>query len=273
MTLPRHSAPRVLLGATGALGAAGIALTTWLGLWVTPPAVGMGDLVRLVYIHPPIAWVCYLAFGVTALASGAYLWPRTRSLGWDRLAGASGEIGVVFATLTLVTGSIWGYPTWGTWWTWDARLTTTALLEVLYIGYLALRRTGGDREVVAKRSALAGVLAFADVPVNYLSVYWWKTLHQTGTVLNPSHQTKIHGIMAWTLLLGFVSFTLVYAWLVAKRYKLSRLADRWEEEMLDIAMAERAAEIEVGTPTSPPGPSEGIESAALIGGDGMEAAT
>lgn len=232
----------LVTGAVGLTALVGIAATVWLGLWVTPPAVGMGNLVRLLYIHPPVAWVCYLAFGVATAASLAYLWPRTRSRSWDRLAGASAELGVVFAALTLVTGSIWGYPTWGTWWTWDARLTTTALLAVLYVGYLAIRKVPGSPHVVARRSAVVAVLAFVDVPVNYLSVYWWKTLHQTGTVLDPSKQLKVHGIMAWTLLLGFVSFTLAYAWILVQRYRVAALQDYRDNDGLTSAIAERIAE-------------------------------
>ncbi|MDA8102445.1 MAG: cytochrome c biogenesis protein CcsA, partial [Nitrospiraceae bacterium] len=117
-----------------------VAATVVMGLFVTPPDVVQGNLARLLYVHPPVAWVAYLAYGVTSIASGLYLWRPTRSLKWDRIAVASAEVGVVFTGLTLVTGSIWGRPAWGVWWTWDARLTTTAILFVLYLGYLALRR-------------------------------------------------------------------------------------------------------------------------------------
>lgn len=231
--------------ATRALGIAAIlatAATVYLGLWVTPPDVVQGDLVRLIYVHPPVAWVAYLAFVVTALASVLYLWPRTRSLAWDRLAGASAEVGVVFTALTLVTGSIWGRPTWGVWWTWDARLTTTALLFVLYLGYLALRRVPGQPEARAKRSALAALVAVIDVPVVHLSVVWWRTLHQSATVLTPNLQPTVHGSMAWTMLLGFCAFTLVYAWLLVHRYRLATLEERLETEGLSIALEERRAE-------------------------------
>ena len=169
----------------------------------------MGNLVRLLYVHPPMAWVAFLAFGVASLASLLYLWPRTRAEHFDRLAGASAEVGVVFTGLTLVSGSIWGRPTWGAWWVWDPLLTTTALLFVLYLGYLALRRVPGDFHVRARRSAIGALIAFVDVPIVYFSVEWWRSLHQAPTVLNPTtHKTYVHGSMAWTLLLGFVSFTL-----------------------------------------------------------------
>lgn len=235
----------------GLVALASLVATVWLGLWVTPPSVNMGQNVRLLYLHPPVAWVAYLAFGVTAAASLLYLWRRTRSPMWDRLAAASAEIGVVFCGLTLVSGSIWGKATWGVWWTWGARLTSTALLFVLYLGYLALRRVPSDPGTRASRCAVAGILAFADVPISYMSVYWWRTLHQTGTVLDPQKEVHVHGIMAWTLLLGFCSLTLVYGWLLAHRYGVEALAERSEGDDLALAIAERRAEGEA----SPAGPA------------------
>ena len=104
---------------------------------------------------------------------------------WDALAGSSAEIGVVFTALTIVDGSLWARPVWGIWWTWDARLVTTAVLFFLYLGYLALRRVPGGAHTRARRSAIVAVIAFADVPVVHLSVIWWRTLHQQPTVLNP----------------------------------------------------------------------------------------
>ena len=145
--------------------------TVWLGLWITPPDKVQGNLVRLVYLHPPIAWVAlYLAFGMAVLGSLLWLWKRTRNAAWDRLAGASMEVGVVFTALTLVTGSIWGRPTWGVWWAWDARLTSTAMLLVLQLGYLALRRVPSDPEARARRCAVAAVIAAVDVPIVHFSV-------------------------------------------------------------------------------------------------------
>jgi heme exporter protein C len=219
---------------------AGIVATVILGLWVTPPDRYMGNLVRLLYVHPPMAWVAFVAYGVAFCSSLLYLWPRTRSLVYDRAAGASAEVGVVFTGLTLVTGSLWGEPTWGTWWTWDPLLTTTALLFVLYLGYLALRAVPGSPEVRARRNAIAALIAFIDVPVVYFSVYWWKSLHQQPSI--TAGRTDVHGSMAWTLLLGFISFTLAYVWLFAHRYKLAALAEREEAELVEVALAERRAE-------------------------------
>ena len=240
--------PTRLLGGTALVG---LMATVVLGIWVTPPDEVMGDLVRLLYVHPSLAWVAYLAFGVTALAAVLYLWPRTRSLFWDRLGASSAEIGVVFCALTLVTGSIWGRPTWGVWWTWDARLTSTALLLALFAGYLALRRVSVDPEARARRSAVAALIAFADVPIVHMSVIWWRTLHQPPTVLTPElSNPTLSASMGWTLLLSFVSFTLVYGWLLVHRYRVAVLESRVEDAGIELALAERWAEAETDTPVA-----------------------
>ena len=227
----------------GTLALVGTACTAWLGLWVTPPDRTQGDLVRLVYVHPGVAWVAlYLAFGRAAVSSVLYLWPRTRSLFWDRLAAASVEVGVVFNVATLGAGSIWGKPTWGVWWAWDARLTLTAVLLVLFLGYLALRRIPAEPEVRARRSAFVALFAVLDVPLVHFSVNWWNTLHQGATVLNPGLTLKIHGSMAWTLLLGFVALTLAFVWMLLVRYRIGVLEDWLDANELDAALAERQAE-------------------------------
>ena len=227
----------------GLLTLAGLAATTWLGLGVTPPDQFMGNLVRLLYIHPPMAWVSFLAYAMATISSLLYLWPRTRAPMFDRLAGASAEVGVVFTGLILITGSLWGRPTWGTYWTWDPLLTTTALLFVLYLGYLAIRRVPGEFDARARRSAIAALVAFLDVPIVYFSVAWWRSLHQPPSVLDgPQHKTYVHGSMLWTLLLGFASFTLAYVWLMGHRYRLAKLQEREETEGLELALVERRAE-------------------------------
>ncbi len=227
----------------GSAAAVAVAATVWLGLWVTPPDQTQHDLVRLVYVHPPIAWVAlYLAFGVAAASSVLWLWPRTRSRFWDRLAVSAVEVGTVFTALTLVTGSIWGRPTWGVWWAWDARLTSTALLLVLLLGYLAVRRVPADPDSRARRSAVVALVAAVDVPIVHFSVDWWHTLHQGATVLNANLSPTIHGSMAWTLLLGFVAFTLLFAWMLAIRYRVEVLSEHLQDSQLDVALHERWAE-------------------------------
>ena len=217
-----------------------LALTAWLALYVTPPRENQGfQAVRLLYLHVPTAILAYVAFGVTAIASALWLIPRTRRADWDLLAGASAEVGVVFTAITLILGALWGKPTWGVWWAWDARLTTTAILFFLYLGYLALRRTGATADERGLRCAVAAIIAFVDVPINYLSVQWWQTLHQTGTVFNRQLSPKINGSMSTTLMLAFVAFTMVYGYLVYERFQLAQLEEGREERALQEAIAER----------------------------------
>ncbi|MBV8161947.1 MAG: cytochrome c biogenesis protein CcsA [Acidimicrobiia bacterium] len=221
-----------------------------MALVLTPPDVNQQDAVRFLYIHVPLATVMYAAFGVTAVASALYLVPRTRARRWDLLAGASAEVGVVFTGLVLVSGSIWGRTTWGVWWTWDARLTTTAILFVLFLGYLALRRVSGDADARAKRNSIAALAACVDLPVVHKSVEWWRTLHQKSSLLDEQTflHPHIHGSMYWTTMLGIGAFLVLFAWLLVHRYRLAKLEDRVEEEGLERALAERRAEALTGAP-------------------------
>ena len=220
-----------------------LALTAWLGLVVTPPDKIQGDLARLVYVHPAIAWVAlYLSFGTAAIASALYLWSRTRSMVVDRVAHCAMEVSLVFIVLTLITGSIWGRPTWGVWWAWDARLTSTAILGVLALGYLALRRANDDPALRARRSAVFAILSAINVPIIHFSVQWWKTLHQGATVFTANRTMKIHGIMAWTLLLSFVAFTMLYFWLLRARYRLEARRERALSRSVTEALEQRRRE-------------------------------
>ena len=240
---PRNALAPLVLRALGPLSVVLVGLTVWLGLWVTPPDETQGNNVRLLYLHPALAWVAlYLAFGLAALCSALYLWPRTRSQRWDLLASATVEVGVVFLTLTLATGMLWGRPVWNTWWTWDARLTSTALLELLFIGYLAMRRVPADPHVRARRCAVLALLAALDVPIVHYSVQWWNGLHQTQSVLVGGFHFKIHGSMLWTLLLSFVAMSVVFAWMVRRRYALAVRESAVEDAALQLAVVERRAE-------------------------------
>ncbi|MFZ4584342.1 MAG: cytochrome c biogenesis protein CcsA [Acidimicrobiia bacterium] len=236
-----QSRPRLLGRRTstvlGVVALASMIVLAVLALAVVPADAQQGDAQRLMYVHVPTAWLAYLAFGVTTVASLLYLWPRTRRATWDRLAGASAEVGVVFTGLTLFLGAVWGKPIWGVWWTWDARLTTTAVLFFLYLGYLALRRIPGTQQQRAKRSAIAALIAFIDVPVVHMSVEWWRTLHQESTVLRPDPQ--ISGSMAFTLVFSVVAFTLVYVWLMDVRYRLASLEEDIADAEVDLAIAQR----------------------------------
>jgi heme exporter protein C len=206
-----------------------------------PPTYEQGDHSKLIAIHPGIAWASYVAFGVTALASVLWLWPRTRSLAWDLLAGASAEVAVVFSALTLVTGSIWGRPTWGVWWVWDARLTLSALELMLLFGYLALRRVPADAEVRGRRSAIAALLAVLVVPVNHYAVEWWRTLHQDRS-LDLTPQDTLDGRFTFAMVLGFLAMTLIYAWLTVHRYRLAQLEEHGVTDDLDAALEARRRE-------------------------------
>ena len=186
---------------------------------VAPREVSQGNVQRIMYVHPPLAWVAYVAFAVVAAASIVYL--VRRRPGADRLAHASAEVGVVFTGLAIATGSIWGKPTWGTWWTWDARLTSVAILFVMYVGYLLLRATIDDRERAARYCAVLGIVAALDMPLVHFSVYWWRTLHQPPSLLKPGGFTGSGAILT-PLLVNIAAFTLLYAYLVAKRARLLR---------------------------------------------------
>lgn len=207
-----------------------------------------GELVRIMYVHVPAAITCYLAFLVTAVSSAMYLWRRTA--GWDALAASSVEIGVIFTGLTLVTGMIWGHQTWGTWWEWDPRLTSTALMFVMYLGYLALRRAIIDPTSRAKQSAILGLVAFVNVPIVHYSVDWWRSLHQDATIstLDP----QIDGLRLFALMFGIVLGQLTYVWLMMHRFRLEFAAAALEAKGLEGALEERRAEALADGAVAPP---------------------
>jgi heme exporter protein C len=259
-----------LLGLAALATSAGVVV---LGLVVTPPDVVQKQLVRLIYVHPEVSTWAFVAFGVTAAASLLYLLPRTRSRRWDGIAGASAEVGVVLCALSLATGSIWGRPSWGVWWTWDARLTLTALLCALFLGYLALRRTGGTIESRGIRSAIAGVAFAVVVPIDHYATEWWRTLHQGDTIsrLHP----LIHGSQLYTMLLSFIAFGLIYSWLVVHRFRLEQLEGRLETVGLDHALAARRAEggqTPTPNPTPTPAPTPSADPSAASPGSAAEPA-
>lgn len=211
------------------------------GLVLSPADAQQGESVRILYVHVGTVWVAYVAFVVTALSSAAYLWKRTRSLTWDRIAGASAEIGVLFMAVTLFTGALWGRISWGTFWVWDARVTTTAFLFITYVGYLAVRGLGGTHEQRARRSAVVALLAVLEIPLVHFSVRLWRSVHQDASVAGRGDVT-LDGLMLFTLLLGVVAFSMMYVWFVLHRQRVLMLADLVDDRGLDDALAERRRE-------------------------------
>ncbi len=187
-----------------------------IALFIVRPDALQGQVQRLIYVHVPVAWLAFLAFFIVFLMSVLYL--VQRDLKWDLIAVSSAEMGVVFTALTLAVGSLWARPTWGVWWTWDPRLTTTAILLVIYVGYLIVRSLADDPDQRARWAALVGIVGFVQVPIVYLSVYWWRSLHQA-----PSSPRSMAGEFWAVLLLNLAAYTLVYAYLMARRYRLARI--------------------------------------------------
>ncbi len=231
---------------TRVLGVLTIISMGWLvafGLGFSPADRDQREAVRILYMHVPTIWVAYVAFVVTAIGSAMVLRRRrTASLGWDRVAGASAEIGTAFVAVTLVVGALWGRLTWGEFWQWDARLTTTALLFVTYIGYLAVRRLGGTHQQRARRSAVIGLLAVLEIPLVHWSVRLWRSLHQEATVLNTDGDVQMDGLMLFSLFVGVVAFSLFYVWMMMHRTRVMAMEDRYDDRGLDEALAARRQE-------------------------------
>ena len=206
-----------------------LAASTVMSLAVAPPDAEQGNVQRLMYVHVPSAWLAYLAFAVVFVASIAYL--KSGKSRWDRLGAASAEIGVLFTALAIVLGSLWGKPVWGTWWTWDPRLTTTAILLLIYLGYLAVRRLSDNPRRRGRWAAVVGIVGFADVPIVQLSVTWWRSLHQ-GPTIRVLGQSTIAPIMLATLLVAVAAFTVLYLYLMAVRLRVGRLEERAMAEAL-----------------------------------------
>jgi heme exporter protein C len=207
-----------------------------LSLAVSPPDAEQGNVIRLMYIHVPAAWLAYLAFAVVFVASIAYL--VTKKTRWDRLAAASAEVGVLFTALTIVLGMIWAKPVWGVLWTWDPRLTTTAILLLVYVGYLAIRRLPDSPSRRARWAAVVGIVGFLDVPIVHLSVRWWRGQHQA-----PARLLGVPDLapsMGVALMVGIVAFTLLYLNLLALRLRIGRLEERAVAEALSPALGRPA---------------------------------
>lgn len=201
----------------GVLAAAGIGVGLWAAI-SSPPDDLQGEFAKLLYVHVPTSWLAFLAFGVTLAASIG--WLVRKQLWWDDVAASSAEIGVMFTALSLVTGMLWGNEVWGIAWDWnDARLTSTAIMFFVYIGYLALRRAIPHEVVRADRSAVLGIAAFAMIPVVYFSVNLFRTLHQTQSI-RPDGSTMA-GEFVTPLLINVAAFTVLYLFLLTTRRQLA----------------------------------------------------
>jgi heme exporter protein C len=211
--------------ATAAVALLGLAGIYVLALGFTPMEARQGLAQKIFYLHVPAAWSALLSFSLVGITSALYLWLHDSRL--DRFAASSAEVGVAFSAVMLTTGPIWAKPIWGTWWTWDARLTLTLFLFFLFVGYLALRAAIQDPAERARFSAVVGILGMLLVPFVHLSVYLFRTLHPQPVVLKPS-APSLPPVMLRTLLLSVLVFTVLYIGLVTVRY--------------GIAMAEEARE-------------------------------
>lgn len=192
-----------------------------------------GDVQRIFYYHVSLAWISYLAFFVVFVSSVMYLWRRSQS--WDRLALASGEVGVLFTTLFTVTGSIWAKPIWGTWWTWDARLTSTLILWFIYVGYIMVRAYVSGREQGARLAAVVGIIGFIDIPIVQLSVTWWRTLHPGPTIVRETGDIGLPAEMLITLGISLLAVTLLYVYLLLQRVRLEAMKDTVSALSLELA--------------------------------------
>ncbi|MGH7427475.1 MAG: heme ABC transporter permease CcmC [Candidatus Methylomirabilaceae bacterium] len=218
--------------ALGLVAALGLLAGLYAGFLYAPPDAAQGEVQRIMYLHVPLILVSYLAFFVVFVTSILYL-ARRRERD-DAIAYSSAEIGVLFTALAIAAGSIWGRPTWGTWWTWDARLTSTAILLLVFVGYLMLRALVDDPLRGATLCAVLGIIGFLDIPIIHMSVVWWRTLHQPASILRPGPST-VAPEMQVALYANLTAFALLYAYLLVKRVRLEQA--RWELSRLRMEVA------------------------------------
>jgi heme exporter protein C len=200
-----------------------IALGLYWALIQAPRDALQGNVQRIMYLHLPSILTAYLSFFLVFIGSCLYLWKREKRD--DTLAHSAAELGVLFTALTIIEGSIWGKPTWGVWWTWDARLTLTAILLLIYSGYLMLRSLIDDEDRAALSAAILGIIGFLDIPLIHMSVYWWRTLHQPPSILRPDKLPweNVHPAMLTALAINFVGFLLLYFYLLSLRLRLGEV--------------------------------------------------
>ena len=206
----------ILYAVTGA----GILVALYMALVFAPTELTMGHVQRIFYWHVATAWVGFFAFFITFVASIAYL--RTGRRSWDVLALASVEIGLTFSIIMTITGSIWAKPIWNTWWTWEPRLTSVTIMLLIYASYLLLRRTIDEPARRARLAAVSGIAGFISVPITFMAIRWWRTIHP---LIFESQGFNLTQPMLATLILCVVAFTLLYATLLVLRSRLEFTAD------------------------------------------------
>ena len=219
----------------------GVLALILLGFFAAPEDDEQRDAVRMIFVHVPSAFLTYVAFSVTALGSIFWLWKR--SLWWDIVAHAAAEIGVIFCVLMLFTGSVWGRPTWNTYWDWgDVRIVTSLILLLIMIGYLALRAAGGEEKVVATRAAVVGLLAVVNIPIINRSVEWWsnRTLHQRSSLTDGN----LEDLTLFTLFVGIVVWALFFVWAMIHRFRIGWLEHQVHAIDVDLALQSRRDEAE-----------------------------
>ncbi len=201
-------------------------VSIYLVFMYVPTEATMGEVQKIFYFHVPSAWLAFFAFFMVFVFSLIYLIRSNKR--WDTLASASAEIGVLFCTLVLITGPIWAKPVWGVWWTWDARLTLTLVLWLIYVAYIMLRHYMSDPERRATFSAVLGVIGFIDVPLVYFSIRWWRTQHPQ-PVMSGGDDSGLEGSMLMTLLFCIATFTLLYFTILRYRLRLQALRDEIDD--------------------------------------------
>ena len=200
------------------------------GLWVflkLPIETSQGFPQKIMYLHVPSVIATYLAFFIVFVYSIAYLWKR--ELMFDHIAKASAEVGLIFCALVLITGAIWGRTTWGTYWVWDARLTTTLLLFLIFMGYFLLRMSVNDRDKEARLASVLGIIGFLDIPIIHKSVEWWRTLHQPSTlfkVVSGEAKPSMPPELLYPLMASTLVMLAFYLYLLLLRYQTEKRTDR-----------------------------------------------
>lgn len=194
------------------------AFLIFLGLIASDQDVVQGEMVRMMYIHVPAAMASYIGCAFTTVGSIFVLWKK--SVWWSIAAHVGAELGLLFAGITIFTGMLWGRPTWGVFWVWDARLTTEAMLFLLLFAYLVMRRLPDNAGAQSSRSAILGLLLVPNVILVRQSVMWWRTLHQQPTLFANNLESKIEGLMLFALFLGFITYGLLFGWLFLHRFRV-----------------------------------------------------